>query len=152
MKILALDPGSDQTAFCIMEGQPLDKGILPNDQIKKLLLANKGVDILAIEFINYGYHVGREIFETVYWCGRWAEYAEVTLKLAVKRIARQKAKSYLSGMPTCNDTVVRGALLAKYGGIKKGQPLYGFSKDMWAALCIADYVKEASKIGNLEEW
>lgn len=150
--ILALDPGTKQTAYCLFKAGQIVADIVPNEQVKGILNAQRGVDLLAIEFINYGMNVGREIFETVYWCGRWAEHAEIHLGMKIKRVARQKVKSFLTGKPTCNDSIVRAALMQKYGGTKKGEPLYGVAKDMWAALAVADYVAEAIKIGNLEEW
>ena len=151
--ILAFDPGSKQTAYCLFEnGRILDKGIELNDLVKSRVITAHNFDLFAIEFINYGMNVGREIFETVYWCGRWAEHVDAILKKPVKRIARQKIKTLLTGKPTCNDSIVRAALMQKYGGTKKGESLHGVTRDMWSALAVADYVSEGLKIGNLEEW
>lgn len=153
MKILAIDPGTFRSAFVVMNGTIQSKGILENKEMYLRLRKSTGTgDILAIEFIqSYGMPVGREVFETCAWCGVF-EIVGKEQGWTTKRIARPKVKSFVTGIARAKDADVRRALITKYGGCKKGEPLGGIHKDMWAALAVADYVLEGLKIGRLEEW
>ena len=84
MTILALDPGPDKTGWVHYgDGRVLCAGIAPNADV---LAGINSFDarILAIEMVaSYGMPVGREVFETVWWIGRftqaWARPDEVRL-------------------------------------------------------------------------
>lgn len=154
MNILALDPGTKQTAYVyFVSGCVEDKGILPNEEMVTLVrIFARPVDVVAIEFIQcYGMAVGREVFETVYWTGQIAHQAKLR-GFEVKRFGRVTVKTWVTGMGRATDTNVHQALMLKYGGTKKGEPLHGVKKDIWAALAVATYVHEASKTGELREW
>jgi hypothetical protein len=102
---------------------------------------------LAIEMIaSYGMAVGREVFETCVWIGRfmqaWHEPA------AVRLVYRRDVKLHLCGTPQAKDPNVRQALLDMFprtGGGATPQigtkarpgPLYGVSSHAWPALGVA---------------
>lgn len=143
--ILALDPGTDQTGWCLLLGdRVLGSGVAPNALILEKVLA-RGASTLAVEMIaSYGMPVGREVFETCVWIGRfvqaWGGKAEM--------VYRKDVKMHLCGTAKAKDGNVRQAILDLYprtgGGATpqvgtKGQPgpLYGVSTHAWAALGVA---------------
>ena len=147
--ILALDPGTDKTGYCVlMEQDVMASGVLPNAEM--LAYVQRGHfkvngHHLAIEMIaSYGMPVGREVFETCVWIGRfiqaWGGKAEL--------VYRKDVKMHLCGTAKAKDGNVRQAILDLYprtgGGATpqvgtKGQPgpLYGVSTHAWAALGVA---------------
>lgn len=143
--ILALDPGTDKTGWCLLLGdRVIGSGVESNDQMLAKVLA-RGASTLAVEMIaSYGMPVGREVFETCVWIGRfvqaWGGSAEM--------VYRKDVKMHLCGTAKAKDGNVRQAILDLYprtgGGATpqvgtKGQPgpLYGVSTHAWAALGVA---------------
>lgn len=161
--ILAIDPGSTQSAYVLFtQGKIIESAILPNAKLASIIeepASSTSIpwvtftpDIMVIEFIqSYGMPVGREIFETVFWTGKFALLAEQK-NIPVKRVSRPAVKSFVCQIPKAKDQDVRRALILKYGGTKKGEPLHGIKKDLWAALAVADYSWEGMKSGNFKEW
>lgn len=153
--VLSLDPGSEQTAFSLIDATTrnvLVFGITPNEKLLKDLydpVHEWGEKIapcrhMAVEMIaSYGMPVGREVFETVLWIGRYLEAWRHQWKL----VYRREVKLHLCGSVTAKDGNVRQALLDKYGpgkaaaqGTKKNPgPLYGVSKDVWSAIAVGTY-------------
>ena len=142
MRVLALDPGSEKTGWVLYgDGRVETAGISPNAKMLDELPFRYAVDscMLAIEMIgSYGMPVGKEIFETVWWAGRftqaWPRPDEVKL------IYRRDVKLELCGSARAKDGNIRQALLDRVGprGTKKNPgPTYGVSGDMWAALGVA---------------
>jgi hypothetical protein len=139
MRILAIDPGPTESAFVhLRDGEIVDKGKAVNDDLIDFL-RDTFVDVLVIEKIaSYGMPVGEEVFETVYWSGRFAQLAMLD-ETVIERIPRLKVKLHLCKSPKANDSNIRQALIDRYGGIqatKKGGALHGVSKDIWAALAV----------------
>lgn len=148
-RILAIDPGSAQSAWLLLTGgRPTAFGIEPNGEVVDRLRAagsrmgyGETPDVLVIEQIeSYGMAVGREVFETVWWAGRFAEAAR---PLPACRLPRRAVKLHLCGSARAKDANIRQALLDRFGGSaavgRKSDPgpLYGVSKDVWAALAVA---------------
>jgi hypothetical protein len=143
--ILAIDPGPTQSAWVVYrDGKPLDFAIVANDVLLERLRIT-GYEAVVIEKVeSYGMAVGRDVFETVFWSGRFAEAAE---PLPVDRIGRKAVKLHLCGNTRAKDSNIRQALIDRYGGVggKRAAiglkaspgPLYGVSKDVWAALAVA---------------
>ena len=149
MTILAIDPGNVQSAFCAYNQQPLVKGMLENYQLLKEL-RNDGfeADRVVIEMIaSYGMPVGREVFETCLWIGRFTEAAEANA-IPVTLAYRKDIKIALCGSAKAKDGNIRQALIDRIGpqGTKKAPgPTYGFKKDEWAALAVAVYYADSVK-------
>lgn len=142
MIVLALDPGPDKTGWVVFGGGAVHSaGVLANhDMLSKVGLAgHTTADALAIEMVaSYGMPVGREIFETVWWTGRftqaWARPDDVRL------IYRRDVKIEMCGTARAKDSNVRQALidrLGKPGTKRRPGPTYGVSGDMWSALGVA---------------
>lgn len=140
--ILALDPGNTYTAGVVLSanigehgGRDLmDHWYLPNAEAIEKITAYPYCDHLAIEMIAcYGMAVGREVFETCVWIGRFIE----RWKGPCTQIYRRDVKLHLCNSAKAKDGNVRQALLDLYGGkgaTKKGGMLHGVSGDQWAAL------------------
>ena len=143
--ILAIDPGTSRSAWIALElpsRRPLDFGIDPNEELlERLRRDGSAFDRVVIEKVeSFGMAVGAEVFETVFWSGRFAEAVDPT---PVERIGRKAVKVALCGDPRAKDPNIRQALIARYGG--KGTavgrkaspgPLHGVRKDVWAALAV----------------
>lgn len=143
MKIIALDPGSEQTAYVLWDGTLRDFGIVPNERCLELLhyCGNRArVGRCIIEMIGHygkGMPAGREVFDTCIWIGRFTEAfgAERT-----ETMLRATIKAHLCGSVKAKDANVRQALIDRFGGpaaIRKGGPLYRVSSHVWAALAVA---------------
>lgn len=149
MRILAIDPGTTQSAFCLLvDGKPVkcDKDAnaeVLNDLRDRNVFIN--VDLLAIEMIaSYGMAVGKEVFETCLWIGRFMEAWQARGGV-VQLVYRREVKLHLCHTVRATDANVRAALLDHFGpgrelavGVKrKPGPLYGIKGDEWSALAVA---------------
>jgi hypothetical protein len=142
--ILALDPGTTETGWALLDGRAvIDSGVMPNADMLGALKRHSFVDAectsLAIEMIaSYGMPVGREVFETCVWIGRFVQaWPEPE---AVRLVYRKDVKLHLCGNPRAKDPNIRQALLDKLGpqGTKKAPgPTYGVKSHAWAALAVA---------------
>ena len=148
--IIAIDPGSEQSAFCLYDGAVLDMGIYPNTKLIHYLADPNAIDLtkcsaMAIEMIAcYGMPVGKTVFETCVWIGRFIE----AYRGEHQFVYRRDVKHFLCNSVRAKDSNVRQALIDRFpatGGGKTPQigtkakpgPLYGFKADMWAALGVA---------------
>lgn len=146
--ILALDPGTTQTGWCIYDrGRIIGSGVKPNTDMLEMVLQAQPPEItLAVEMIaSYGMAVGREVFETCVWIGRflqaWHEPA------AVRLVYRKDVKMHLCGTTKAKDTNVWQALVDKLGapGTKKEPgPTYGVKSHARAALAVAVTASETT--------
>lgn len=146
MVIVAIDPGPEQSAILTLRnGMPEDAHILPNWQIASdLETTMPHFDALAVEMIaSYGMAVGKDVFETCVWIGRFLEAwgNDVTSH----RVYRKDVKLHLCQSPRAKDANIRQALIDRFGPGKdkaigkkaEPGPLYGFKSHMWAALAVA---------------
>jgi hypothetical protein len=151
MNRLGIDPGTTHSAFCIFDGaRVLDSGWIENDAMRNRLLNPRlgfavQPDTVAIEMIaSYGMAVGREVFETCLWIGRFYECSPAPVGL----LYRKDIKLHLCGSARAKDPNVRQALIDRFGpvGTKKNPgPLHGVSKHIWAALAVAVLAHDAAE-------
>ena len=148
--ILGIDPGTKHSAWIRYEdGRPVrsEMGIENNSKLLTMLRHRDwpGSPTLAIEWVeSFGMAVGREVFETTYWIGRFLE-AWLNQGGAAVRIGRRDIKLHLCGQVRANDANIRAALIDRYGasrseaiGLKGDQgPLYGVKAHIWSALAVA---------------
>lgn len=139
--ILAIDSGTTQSAFVQFDernNKIIDHGILPNPEMRQILIGRE-YDQCALEMIaSYGMPVGASTFETCVWIGRFIEVARTESRL----VYRKDIKMYLCGSMRAKDGNVRQALIDMLGeqGTKKNKgPTYGISSHSWAALAVAVY-------------
>lgn len=141
-RILAIDPGTTRSAWVQMDtARTLELfGIEDNDDMLDTIHSGwvcGAYDAVVVEKVeSFGMAVGVEVFETVWWSGRFTQAAHPA---PVHRIGRKAVKLHLCGSVRAKDANIRQALIDRYGGIsatKKGGALYGVSKDVWAALAV----------------
>jgi hypothetical protein len=154
MIVLGIDPGPVQSALVLFHsvdgaddpvtsGRVLRAGKEDNDIVRTLVGSIPDTDHFAIEMIaSYGMPVGESVFRTCYWAGRFVQAYRAPDE--VVELKRSEIKMHLCGSNRAKDANVRQALIDRFGGVegksraiglkKTPGPLYGFSKDMWAAL------------------
>ena len=153
MKILALDPGTRESAIiAYRDGVQSDARKLANDTILRELycLAETSKPLLVIEsMVSYGMTVGEEVFTTCVWIGRFVE-AYKSRGCEVRMLTRHEVKMHLCRSARARDGDVREVLVNRWGGEEKAKglkktpgPLYGLSGDMWSALALAVTAHEA---------
>jgi hypothetical protein len=164
MRILALDPGPKETGYCVYDnGDVLVAGVMDNLEMLDYLRVRSSLHALGcrlcIEMIaSYGMPVGREVFETCVWIGRFQQAWHSPS--AVELVYRKDVKLHLCGTTKAKDPNVRQALLDLFpptGGGKTPQigtkkqpgPLYGVSSHAWPALGVA--ITAAAKLRALKE-
>ena len=146
--IIAIDPGNEQSAFVVWDGKRIyEKGIVSNYD----LLAKLGQDThygktyrSAIEMVaSYGMAVGKTVFDTCVWIGRFIE-----VSFSHSLVYRKDVKMCLCGSMRAKDANIRQALIDKFGKpgtIKAPNLVYGetnrvedkMKADLWSALAVA---------------
>lgn len=143
MNILAIDPGTTQSGWVVLEhgDRVIQAGVTPNERMLAEVLhpgAAAWADVLAIEKIEaMGMAVGAEVFETVHWSGRFYQAWKGT---RVLRVTRRAVKLHLCGNMRAKDPNIRQALIDRLGppGTKKQPgPTFGVTSHAWAALAVA---------------
>ena len=147
--ILAIDPGPTQSAWLTLNtatGGIRNQAKSMNEDLLALIRTDVAgaagpVQTVVIEKVEgFGMPVGAEVFETVFWSGRFAEAAS---PVRVDRIGRKAVKLHLCGSMRAKDPNIRQALIDRYGGSaaigRKASPgpLYGIAGDLWSALAVA---------------
>ena len=145
MKILAIDPGDIKSGYALLEMPDLKLisfGKANNTELRFLLpkLAEKA-DRIACEMIaSYGMAVGKNVFDTCVWIGRFREILG-----DFRYIYRKDEKMCLCGDMKAKDANIRQALIDRYakfdfkngkGTKKQPDTFYGVSGDVWAAIAV----------------
>ena len=146
--ILAIDPGTEQSGWCqFSNGEVIASGVCPNSEMLLFLQKHIFPYRLAIEMVaSYGMPVGREVFETCVWIGRFKQAWHDPD--AVRLVYRRDVKLALCGSMKAKDANIRQALIDKLGpvGTKKVPgPLYGVKSHAWAAVAVAAVLGDAVK-------
>lgn len=170
-KVIAIDPGSEESGYVIVDRDSyrvLDKGKKPNEQVLYKLLwtlfiaseEHEEMPEVAIEMVaSYGMPVGKEVFETCVWIGRFIETCN-GFPVRLERIYRAEEKLAICKSPKANDATIRRALADRfaygepnYGKGTKKKPgwFYGFSADVWQAYAVAVTYIDRTKGENKHE-
>ena len=137
--ILAIDPGTTKSAYALLDHdlKLMRFGIEDNETLLKGLYQFPRQHFALEMIASYGMAVGKEVFETCVWIGRfWQEAQSFPDK---KFIYRKEEKMNLCGSMKAKDGNIRQALIDRFGPVgtkgKKGW-FYGVSKDVWAAVAV----------------
>lgn len=157
MKILSIDPGNTESSWLLYDadaGRPETwANKADNEDVLGVLMQYRFTAppmLLAVEMVaSYGMPVGREVFDTCVWIGRFIERWDGEYR----RVYRKEVKYHLTNSIKSKDPHVRQALLDKFGpgkdlavGKKASPgPLYGLSGDGWASLGVAVTAAETEK-------
>ncbi len=154
MRVIGIDPGSSETAYCVIdELQIIDAVKMPNNEFRRFLRRLGGVDAAAVEGIqSYGMPVGREVFDTCYEVGRIIEICAAEFLPAAVYNRPEYAKA-ICGVGKVSDAVLRMALMTRFGGDKKGEPLHQLkgASDKRSAFAIAVYHCDITKYGRIPD-
>ena len=146
--IFAIDPGSTESAYCMMgeDARPVHFAKLPNDDLI-VVMHNwfRDFSTVVIERVaSYGMPVGREVFDTCEWIGRFTQIA-VSMGVPVEYVFRQEEKLAICKSPKANDATIRRALIDRFAahdrtngkGTKKNPDFfYGFKADIWSSYAV----------------
>lgn len=143
MNTLAIDPGPSDSAFVIWNGVAIiEKGIVPSKDILPVINTygiQLNCSVVCERVACYGMPVGKEVFETCFYSGRYWEKA-VTSYLKFFLVPRLEVKMHLCGQARAKDGNISQALKDRFGdkGTKAAPGLtYGLSADMWQAFALA---------------
>lgn len=155
MRILAIDPGPEQSAWCLYDtdiGLPIEWATEPSRPMCDALALRTSdsavrtrPDVLVIEGIaSYGMPVGAEVFSTCIIIGRlWQAWR--TLHGDPELIYRLEVKTHLCHSAKASDSNIRQALIDRFGpgkekaiGLKNSPgPLYKMDEHCRSALAVA---------------
>ena len=156
-KIFAIDTGSRYSGYChfqiARDGiQPyllISHGVVENSDLIKLLVQHRNSAIVMENFQSMGMAVGKTVFESCIWLGRFVETARRSNKdRPVFFMHRTTAKLEICGQSRAKDSNVRQAIIDIFTGVedggkvpqigtKKNQgPLYGVKSHVWSALAV----------------
>lgn len=151
--VLAIDPGNVESAFALIDAdtrRPLQVDKVDNHDVLDLLSDYHGP--VHIEMVaSYGMPVGREVFETCVWIGRFSEaHAQVTGADA-ELVYRRDVKLHHCHSSKAKDSNITQALVDRFahnepnrGKGTKAAPgwFYGFRADIWQAYALAVQVAD----------
>ena len=151
MKVIAIDPGNQKSAYCIIDVdtlRPLMFGILSNEELRKEIRAMKfeEEDGAAVEMIqSYGNLIGKDVLDTVFWIGRFYEVLCRKVYRKPELIYRMQEKMHICHDSKAGDPNIRRALIDRFakhdfkhgkGNAKEQDWFYGFKDDIWAAYAV----------------
>lgn len=174
MEILAIDPGSEQSALVLWNGaRVLFKEILPNhdalERVRVYRQAYKG-PIVCEKIASYGMPVGAEVFLTCFWTGRFWQVAQ-EFGPRFHLMPRLEVKRHICHDSKAKDSNIRTALIDRFGQPHtfreeprfgaKGQPIkpervkvpgvtYELHDDLWAAFALG--VTAYDNISSLDKF
>lgn len=110
--------GNVESAYCIIDSEtykPLEFGKEENEKIyERALNLSYGCKKLVIEMIaSYGMPVGKEVFETCVWIGRFIE----AFDLEYRYIYRKDEKMNICHTMKAKDSNIRQALIDRFGPV-----------------------------------
>lgn len=152
MATLSIDPGNEQSAYVLWDGAKIVKSAKLSNPDTLNIVAGFQYESLTIEMIaSYGMAVGKSVFETCLWVGRFDQCYFERFGTRARLVYRQDIKIHICKSPRANDSTIRQALIDRLGapGTKKAQgPTYGMSGDMWAALAVAVYAHDTANFAS----
>lgn len=140
--ILAIDPGNAESAYVLIDEnyKPVEFAKVINEEMLKIIEKNKMANDVVIEMVaSYGMAVGKEVFDTCVWIGRFFESSRNTNRTYTAKVYRKDVKLNLCGQTKAKDSNIIQALKDRFGdkGTKKNPGwFYGFSKDVWQAYAL----------------
>lgn len=142
--LFAIDPGNVQSAWLVWDGEKIVAfGLEENEAVRRRLrdapsTYSQPLHLVYERFASFGMLVGKSVFDTCIWIGRFQEVFWTTGPIDF--LYRKTVVGELCGSGKAKDSNVRRALLDLVGeqGKKKAPgPTYGLKKDLWSALAIA---------------
>lgn len=160
MRILAIDPGNTASGYAVIDSttyEPDAFGKKENYTFHEMISQGQfaNVDRVAIEMVaSYGMAVGKEVFETCVWIGRFEEVFRCGIRVPVDLIYRKDVKLHLCHTTKAKDSNITQALVDRFasgvGNHGKGtvaEPgwFHGFKADIWQAYALAVYAADVPR-------
>ena len=156
--VLAIDPGNVESGWCLIDAdrRPLLSGKTPNNELLYVLRTLPTPDQFAIEMVaSYGMAVGKEVFETCVWIGRFQQFIKHQIGRPAALVYRKDVKLHHCHDSRAKDANITQALIDRFasgepnrGKGTKAEPgwFHGFHSDIWQAYALAVLVadREAS--------
>jgi hypothetical protein len=136
--ILAIDPGNVESAYVEIDAsyKPRVFGKIKNEELLTKIATIWPCEVVVIEMVaSYGMAVGKEVFDTCVWIGRFMQGCGLPTLL----VYRKDVKLNLCGQTKAKDANIIQALKDRFGDKgTKANPgwFYGFSKDVWQAYAL----------------
>ena len=169
IKILAIDPGNIESGYATIQMPDfklLNYGKVKNEDLLGMFEEwflgfdmDYSIDAVAIEMVaSYGMAVGKSVFDTCVWIGRFIQALDGA---TVDFVYRKDEKMCLCGSMKAKDSNIRQALIDRYAkhdfkngkGVKKNpDTFYGVSKDVWQAIAVGvTYYEKITEEGVLND-
>jgi hypothetical protein len=159
--VLAIDPGTTESAYVVIDRathRPLSFGKIPNLELRDRLWTAAPSQIVAdrtvIEMVaSYGMAVGKEVFETCVWIGRFHTASECATGDEPRLVYRREVKLHHCHNSKAKDSNISQALVDRFAsGVRnrgkgtKAEPgwFYGFHDDIWQAYALAVLVADST--------
>lgn len=142
MITLGLDPGTTMTGYALVDSGygVLDAGKIDSGIVDHLIRMHHPSVVSCESIQAYGVSVGREVFETCFWIG---EYRQVCKQCDIPFFLypRPEYARAIAGVQRVTDSVLRQALLLRFGSDTKGGPLFKLKgdSDRRSAFAVACY-------------
>lgn len=143
--VLAIDPGNKKSAWCLVDREtlrPIQFAKEENNSVLENVMYGMYDEIVIERVQSYGMAVGRDVFETCEWIGRFTQAA----RKPVSYVYRKDEKVHICQDSRAKDGNIRRALIDRFAqhdlkngkGTKKNPDwFYGFSSDIWSAYAVA---------------
>lgn len=164
MRILAIDPGNIESGWCVIDAntcQPLEFDKTPNDDLLERVNTytdqpgSLTADRIVIEMVaSYGMAVGKTVFDTCVWVGRYMQAYIDGHGATVELVYRQPIKLHHCGQAKAKDSNIKQALIDRFdphasnhGKGTQAAPgwFHGFRADIWQAYALAVYAADTSE-------
>lgn len=144
---IGIDTGEKKTAFAVYSPKKqkiIDKDIVNNDLVFEAIKKHKENSLVGIELIEcFGFVVGRSVFETAVWTGRFLQFF-VSENINYIRVYRRDYKLHFCNSLKARDSNVKANLETIFRNKKNF--FDGVKKDIWQALAIALYVYDLNRV------
>ena len=150
MRVMGIDPGNRESAYCVVdlpEMRPVRFGKVVNEDLIEIICTAQDVDRFAIERVAcYGMPVGREVFDTCEWIGRYTQIITDWYDVMPGFVLRMEEKERICHDARAGDANIRRALIDRFathdlkngkGTKKEPDWFFGFASDVWAAYAVA---------------
>lgn len=136
--IIGIDPGTTQSAYVAWDGEFIrELGTEPNATVAKYLRTIDLDACVCIESVAYyGASVGREVFETCFWMGRFFQIARDRVgPRQVSRLSRNAVRKHLELKKSGNYKNVKAALERRLQ--RQPEDWHNLRSHQWSALAVA---------------
>lgn len=146
--ILCIDPGNEKSGWATVAPGPalIDCGKDANADVRERVCEG-AFEALILEGIqSYGKPVGRSIFGTAQWLGRYWECAAAR-ELPVVCVFRPEVFRAVTGCMRGGDRILRHVLSLRFGK-ETARKLGGKGSDTWSAFALGVYYWDRIRLGR----